>query len=310
MKIDGYYRDGFFCKLDVALIFGGQCQVYIKVKHIQGSLRVQFRREPFTHWFIVFEKEPLIDLEIKAYLFNRETPIVAAIIEQQIRRNIRYRHTWPHYKIRYPPFFSKSKQSLPIHIPNLNNETLMSGALNVSIKYCDRLSIPYDLFNTESQSLLSIFLTVNVNEYVCKDYLRLNRNQWMRQTIEFIPQMHRVTIKEVFYMDRIEFLIDEFDPIPDGINDVTLMRTALEDKNIFLFQIEDEEVKTLKQVNRLIGDKPKNNNGDKQKIIIIVGIPLLSSVRVQRLPQLDNSKRREGIVRNLNHFFPRIHMNI
>ena len=45
--------------------------------------------------------------------------------------------------------------------------------------------------------------------------------------------MHRISIKQVLYMDRIELLIEEFDPIPDGIEDLMVFKTALEDKKYF-----------------------------------------------------------------------------
>ncbi|CAF2160450.1 unnamed protein product [Rotaria magnacalcarata] len=286
-KLNGVYRDGFSCTLDIKLAFGLQCQLYIKVNRIRGNLRLEFRREPFSHWIAVFQNEPLIDLEVRSYLFNREAPLLSTLITQRILRAIRRKHIWPNYKIRYQPFFPKSKQSLPIEIPSINNQNFISGIMEISIRYCDRLSIPFELFNKENASLLSIFLSFNIDNQMCKDYLRINRDQWIKKEIEFIPQMHRITIKEVLYMGRIEFLIETFNPVPDGIDDVTVFKESLENQNIFLFQMEGQEMKTLRNINRLLKYQLKNGHGRKVKIV--VGIPLLHCVQVQREVEIENT---------------------
>ena len=103
----------FSVTLDITLSFDQKCQLYIKVKRIQGQLRLELRREPFSHWLLVFQDEPLIDLEIKSYISTRESSQLAQIINQQIRRAIRRKQIWPNYKIRYQPFLFASKQSLP-----------------------------------------------------------------------------------------------------------------------------------------------------------------------------------------------------
>ncbi|CAF3395596.1 unnamed protein product [Rotaria sp. Silwood1] len=287
-KLNGDYQDGFSCTLDITLAFGHQCQLYIKVNRIQGELRLEFRREPFSHWLYAFQDEPLIDLDVRAYLYSHEIPLLAKIIRGRIIHTIRRKNIWPSYKIRYPPFFSKSKQSLPIEIPSVNdNNNFIPGIIEILIKSCDRLSIPFEIFNKENYSLVSIFLTININEQMCKDYLHINRDQWIRKHIEFIPQIHKINIIEVPYMDRTEFLIEEFNPIPDEIEDMTIFKAALEDKNVFLLQIQDQEIRTLKQINRLL--KSKSTNGHQQKVKIVVGMPLLNSVQVRRVVEIEDT---------------------
>ncbi|CAF3421485.1 unnamed protein product [Rotaria sp. Silwood1] len=287
-KLNGDYQDGFSCTLDITLAFGHQCQLYIKVNRIQGELRLEFRREPFSHWLYAFQDEPLIDLDVRAYLYSHEIPLLAKIIRGRIIHTIRRKNIWPSYKIRYPPFFSKSKQSLPIEIPSVNdNNNFIPGIIEILIKSCDRLSIPFEIFNKENYSLVSIFLTININEQMCKDYLHINRDQWIRKHIEFIPQIHKINIIEVPYMDRTEFLIEEFNPIPDEIEDMTIFKAALEDKNVFLLQIQDQEIRTLKQINRLL--KSKSTNGHQQKVKIVVGMPLVNSVQVRRVVEIEDT---------------------
>ncbi len=242
----------------------------------------------------VFQDEPFIDFEVKSYLSSRESHQLAQIISQQIRRVIRRKQTWPNYKIRYQPFFSKSKQSLSTEVLSPNGNNLIPGLFDITIKHCDRLSIPFEIFNKNDYPLLSIFLTININEQICQDYLHINRDQWRKKQIKFIPKSYKINIKEVPYMDRTEFLIDEFDPIPNEIEDKEAFKLALEDKNIFLLEIEGQQVKTLKHINRSIQE-------NDEQIEILVGMPLLHSVRVRqqtageidRSSDLDNSIQQQ-----------------
>ncbi len=269
------------------LVFGYKCQLYVKVKRIQGLLRLEFRREPFSHWLIVFQDEPSIDFEIKAYLSTRESPQLAQIITQQIRRIIRRKQTWPSYKIRYEPFFPSTKQPLKSEIFLPNGNSLIPGSFKITIDSCDRLSLPFEIFNQDEHSLLSIFLTININEYKCQDYLQINREQWMKKELEFIPKDYRVNIKEVTYMNRKEFLIEEFHPIPNDIEDQEAFKMALENKNIFLMQIQGQQVQSFKQINRFI-------HGNESRIKILLGIPLLHTVQVRRL--VESVRDRSEIV--------------
>ncbi|CAF1569202.1 unnamed protein product, partial [Adineta steineri] len=272
------YKDGFSVMLDIKLAFNQTCQLSIKIKRIQGRLRLEFRREPFSHWLLVFQDEPLIDLDIKSYLSSRESSQLAHIIDQRIRHTIRRKQIWPNYKIRYRPFFPTSQQPLSTEASSVINSNLILGKFHIEIQHCDRLSIPYAIFNKENSSSLFIFLTIGINKQMCKDYLRLNRDQWIKQEIEFIPNVHKIRLKEVLYMDHIEILIEELDPIPNEIEDLNAFKQALEDKNIFLLQIQNQEIKQLEQTNLLL--KPKSTNKNERKIKILVGIPLLHYVQV------------------------------
>ena len=123
-KLDADYKDGFSVNLDVTLLFGHKCRLSIKVKRIQGRLRLEFRREPFCHWLLVFQDEPFIDFEVKTTFATVESPQLAQLITQQLRRAIKRKQTWPSYKIRYLPFFPTSKQSDPTEILSVNGQNL------------------------------------------------------------------------------------------------------------------------------------------------------------------------------------------
>lgn len=257
-------------------------------------MHLEFRHEPFSHWLVVFQDEPFVDFELKAYLSNQESPQLAQIISQQIRHTIRRKQTWPSYKIRYRPFFPTSKQPLPTEVLSNKTDNLIPGIFAITIKHCDRLSIPFEIFPKEKHSSLTIFLTANINENMCKDYLRINRDQWIKQQFEFIPNLHRINIKEVQYMNRTEFLIEEFDPIPDGIEDIPSFKAALEDKNVFLLQIQGQDVNTLFQINRFL--KRQSSIEYDQKLQIVIGIPLLHSVQVRPVENLNISDQSSTTV--------------
>ncbi|CAF3640251.1 unnamed protein product [Adineta steineri] len=315
-KLDVDYKDGFSVTLDITLLFGHKCRLSIKVNRIQGHLRLEFRREPFCHWLCVFQDEPFIDFQVKSYFATVESPQLAQLITQQLRRAIKRKQTWPSYKIRCQPFFATSKQSIPTEVLSTNGNNIIPGTFDITIKYCDRLSIPLAIFDKQKVSSVNVFLTININEQMCADYLHINRDQWKRKEIELKRNVNKLIVKEVNYMDRIEFLIDELDPLPNGIDDVTTLKAALEDKNVFLLKMQGQDITTLKQIHRLLKHRttiPSNDGltstststnatttttttiigGNEDKIQIVVGIPILHSVRVQRAAETSNTTETE-----------------
>lgn len=276
------------------MLFGHKCQLFIKVKRIQGRLRLEFRREPFSHWLLVFQDEPTIDFEVKSYFAAGESPQVANIITQQLRRAMKRKQTWPSYKIRFQPFFSGSREPSPIEVLSAKGQNLIPGVYTVLMKYCDRLSIPLVIFDKQKIPSVTVFLTVNVNEKTCADYLHIDRSRWPTKEFELTRYVHKITAKEVTYMDRTEILIEQIEPLPSGIENEATFRAALEDRNVFLLQMQGQDVKTIKQMHRLLKYKvpasPNNGapssgvatNGNDDKIKIVIGMPLLHSVRVQR----------------------------
>lgn len=312
-KLHADYKDGFSVTLDITLVFGHKCQLFIKVKHIQGRLRLEFRREPFCHWLLVFQDEPLIDFEVKSYFATVESPQLAQIITQQLRRAIKRKQTWPSYKVRFQPFFPTSKQPVPTEILTANGNNIIPGIFDILIKYCDRLSIPLAIYDKQKASSVSVFLTINTNEQMCADYLHINRDQWRKKEIELIRNV-KIVVKEVNYMDRTELLLEELDPLPNGIEDIAAFKAALEEKNVFLLKVQGQDVTTVKQTNRLLKYKmtalpndgtasATTTNANEDKIQIVVGLPLLHSVRVQRAVESLSTPEVEKPVQCLNYLF-------
>ncbi|CAF5143883.1 unnamed protein product, partial [Rotaria socialis] len=55
---------------------------------------------------------------------------------------------------------------------------------------------------------VAVFLTVNINEKTCADYLYIDRSIWPTKELELTRNIHKILVKEVLYMDRIELLIE------------------------------------------------------------------------------------------------------
>lgn len=301
--------------LDVTLLFGQKCQLYIKVKRIHGTLRLEFRREPFCHWLLVFQDEPVIDFDVKSFFATVERPQLAQIVTQQLRRAIKRKQTWPSYKIRYQPFFPTSKQTLPTEVLTSNGTNLIPGTFEILVKYCDRLSIPLAIYDKKKLSSLTVFLTININEQTCADYLHINREQWPTKELELMRNISRIVLKEVNYMDRTELLIEQLEPVPSSVEDASAFKAALDDKNVFLLKIQGQDVRTLKQANRLLKQKATaivtdgipsattttTFNGIEDRIQITIGMPLLHSIRVQRVVESLNIVETEKLVRRIKN---------
>jgi hypothetical protein len=147
---------------------------------------------------------------------------------------------------------------------------------------------------------------------MCADFLHINREQWPTKEIELIRFVNKIMVREVNYMDRIELLIEELDPLPDGIENPIAFKAALNEKNIFLLKMQGQDIKTLKQMNRLLKHRPPvvpndetttTMNGNDDIIYIVVGMPLLHSVRVQRLVELSNVTETEKQVKKINMIY-------
>lgn len=52
--VDIEYKNGFSISVDAELILGKSAYVHIKVVLIKGRIRLQFSRQPFTHWSFAF----------------------------------------------------------------------------------------------------------------------------------------------------------------------------------------------------------------------------------------------------------------
>ncbi|CAF0848083.1 unnamed protein product [Didymodactylos carnosus] len=262
---DTVYKEGFCVTVNVTLVFGRKCLLIIKIKRIEGQLRLNFKREPYTHWTLVFKQEPQIDFEL--------------------RRAIRRKQTWPNYKIRYQPFFSMSKQTDYFDVKTSDGKNLIPGVYDVLIKNCDRLIIPNMLENRP------VFVTLILNEKSWQDILFEKRELWPTKEIEFV-RVRKIVLKEIQFMNNTEVILDEIEPKPNEIKDDDDLMLAIEQQNAIILKIQGQEFKTIKQAYRLLRVKSSQpvdsqtiittneNTGDKIKILI--ALPHLNITRLSK----------------------------
>lgn len=71
------------------------------VKRIYGQVRLQFSRQPYTHWSFSFYTDPLLDLAVESHFQGRQLQSnITNLIANQIKKAIKRKHTLPNYKIR------------------------------------------------------------------------------------------------------------------------------------------------------------------------------------------------------------------
>ncbi|XP_053165454.1 PDZ domain-containing protein 8 [Hemicordylus capensis] len=143
-EVDLEYSGGFHLAIDADLVFGKSAYLFVKISRMEGRVRLVFTRLPFTHWSFTFVDEPLMDFEVKSQFEGRPLPQLASIIVNQFKKVIRRKHTLPHYKIRFKPFFPFQvvpREEYRDWNLNIKDFSLTEGRLKVSLIECSRLLI-------------------------------------------------------------------------------------------------------------------------------------------------------------------------
>ncbi|XP_028651847.1 PDZ domain-containing protein 8 [Erpetoichthys calabaricus] len=170
-EVDLEYKGGFHLAIDVDLVFGKSAYLFVKMTRVAGRLRLQFTRQPFTHWSFSFLEDPLIDFEVKSQFEGRPLPQLTSIIVNQLKRVIKRKHTLPNYKIRYKPFFPFQVQPATEDTVELDltvqDTGLTEGRLKVTLVECSRLFI-LGSYDRESY----IHCTVELSSSVWKEKIR------------------------------------------------------------------------------------------------------------------------------------------
>ncbi|XP_063828948.1 PDZ domain-containing protein 8 [Ostrinia nubilalis] len=110
LRFDLAYDGNFRIDVDAVMLLGKIANISITVESISGTVRVMFRRTPYTHWALAFESPPKLELRVRGRFQGRQLkPRLASLVAAHIRRAVAQRHTLPNYKIRYKPFFPKSE---------------------------------------------------------------------------------------------------------------------------------------------------------------------------------------------------------
>uniref|UniRef100_A0A8D0BCL0 PDZ domain containing 8 n=1 Tax=Salvator merianae TaxID=96440 RepID=A0A8D0BCL0_SALMN len=143
-EVDMEYSGGFHLAIDVDLVFGKSAYLFAKISKVVGRMRLVFTRLPFTHWSFAFVDDPIIGLEVKSQFEGRPLPQLTSIIVNQFKKVIKRRHTLPHYKIRFKPFFPFQvvpREEYRDQALTIQDFSLTEGRLKVSLIECSRLLI-------------------------------------------------------------------------------------------------------------------------------------------------------------------------
>ncbi|RZC35179.1 PDZ domain-containing protein 8, partial [Asbolus verrucosus] len=118
------------------------------VNKVNGLVRLQFTRHPYTHWSFSFYSEPVIELEVESHFQGRQLQSnITNLIVHQIKKAIKRKHTLPNYKIRYlryKPFFIKTD---PCQLDIEDSEIIPQGQLEVTCVEVTRVEIPPTIQN-------------------------------------------------------------------------------------------------------------------------------------------------------------------
>ncbi|XP_077206003.1 PDZ domain-containing protein 8 [Paroedura picta] len=165
-EVDIEYSGGFHLAIDADLVFGKSAYLFVKISKIVGRLRLVFTRLPFTHWSFTFVDEPVIGFDVKSQFEGRPLPQLTSIIVNQFKKVIRRKHTLPHYKIRFKPFFPFQvvpPEEYRDRNLNIQNFSLTEGRLKVSLIECSRLLI-FGSYERETTVHCTLELSSNVWE--------------------------------------------------------------------------------------------------------------------------------------------------
>lgn len=122
-------------------VFYDHYNISLPVKQLSGLARLQFTRNPYTHWSLSFLGDPELDLAIESRYQGRQMQSnITSLISNQIRKAVRRKHTLPNYKLRYKPFFHKTPEE-----DVGEGDIQPNGVLEVKVSEISRLMCPTHL---------------------------------------------------------------------------------------------------------------------------------------------------------------------
>ncbi|XP_065364845.1 PDZ domain-containing protein 8 [Calliphora vicina] len=142
LLLEIHYMGNFRTSIDADMVLGKKGSLTLKVKQLSGLARLQFTRNPYTHWSLSFLGDPELDLAIESKYQGRQMQSnITSLISNQIRKAVRRKHTLPNYKLRYKPFFHKT----PEEDVGEGEGIQPNGVLEVKVSEISRLMCPSHL---------------------------------------------------------------------------------------------------------------------------------------------------------------------
>ncbi|XP_036320060.1 uncharacterized protein LOC118734447 [Rhagoletis pomonella] len=135
LLLEIHYTGNFRTSIDADMVLGKKGSLTLIVKQLSGLARLQFTREPYTHWSLSFLGDPELDLAVESKYQGRQMQSnITSLISNQIRKAVRRKHTLPNYKLRYKPFFHKTPEEDPG-----DGDIQPNGTLEVKVSEISRL---------------------------------------------------------------------------------------------------------------------------------------------------------------------------
>ncbi|CAH1154690.1 unnamed protein product [Phaedon cochleariae] len=228
------YTGNFMLSIDAKMKFGKTAYLSIKVKRISGQARLQFSRQPYTHWSFSFYSDPLLDLAVESHFQGRQLQSnITNLIVNQIKKAIKRKHTLPNYKIRYKPFFVKTD---PSQLDVEDNEIVSQGQLEVTCVEITRLSLP--------PVVQSIYCTLAADAI---PWISLcQRDDTIYMTLEItITKSRQAPLGAIFKQEQGLVLVESVSPHSSAY------KSGLRTNDIVL-TVENRNVQTAAQVTKFI----------------------------------------------------------
>ncbi|XP_066255408.1 PDZ domain-containing protein 8 [Euwallacea similis] len=191
------YSGNFLLCIDAKMKFSKTACLSIKVKKISGLARLQFSRQPYTHWSFSFYTEPVLELAVESHFQGRQLQSnITNLIVNQIKKAIKRKHTLPNYKLRYKPFFVKTD---PSQLDIDDSEVNLQGTLEMSVSEVSRLSVP--------DAAQSVYLTVAIDSI---PWISLcQKDEAMVMTLEItMTKLKQVQLGVIFRQDGGVVVVD------------------------------------------------------------------------------------------------------
>ncbi|KAJ8977988.1 hypothetical protein NQ317_004532 [Molorchus minor] len=207
---------------------------FLLIKRICGQARLQFSRQPYTHWSFSFFTDPILDLAVESHFQGRQLQSnITNLIVNQIKKAIKRKHTLPNYKIRYKPFFVKTD---PSQLDAEDNEIVPQGQLEVTCGEISRLSFP--------PGVHSVFCTLAVDSI---PWISLyQKDEALYMTLEItMTKLRQAQLGVIFKQELGLVLVDSVAPHS------TAFRSGLRPNDIVL-SVENRLVQTVPQVAKFI----------------------------------------------------------
>ncbi|XP_072392381.1 PDZ domain-containing protein 8 [Diabrotica undecimpunctata] len=228
------YTGNFLLSIDAKMKFGKTAYLSIKVKKISGKARLQFSRQPYTHWSFSFYSDPVLDLQVESHFQGRQLQSnITNLIVNQIKKAIKRKHTLPNYKLRYKPFFVKTD---PSQLDTDDNEIVPQGQLEVTCVEVSRLSLPPIVQN--------IYCTMSVDIIPWISLYQRDDNLYMTLEIT-MTKVRQAQLGVIFKQEQGLVLVDSVS------QHSTAYRSGLRPNDIVV-AVENRTVQTVTQVAKFI----------------------------------------------------------